>query len=144
MSNLSNTRICKRCGEEYPIEDFYKKKRCIGGRLPTCKYCMRKVNKKYYEANPEPYIERARVQRQTMSKAKRAEYVRNHRKRHRSHDLARQAVHRAVRRGDLAKPSTCEDCLEKKPVEAHHPDYSRPLDVVWVCDPCHKARHKEH
>jgi hypothetical protein len=26
---------------------------------------------------------------------------------------------------------------------AHHEDYDRPLDVMWLCQPCHKQRHKE-
>lgn len=24
----------------------------------------------------------------------------------------------------------------------HHPDYSKPLEVVWMCRPCHLAEHK--
>jgi hypothetical protein len=26
---------------------------------------------------------------------------------------------------------------------AHHEDYDKPLEVVWLCQPCHKQRHKE-
>jgi hypothetical protein len=29
---------------------------------------------------------------------------------------------------------------ESRP-QAHHPDYSKPLDVVWLCDDHHKQAH---
>jgi hypothetical protein len=33
-------------------------------------------------------------------------------------------------------------CGEPK-VHAHHEDYSRPLDVTWLCQKCHVQRHVE-
>ena len=34
----------------------------------------------------------------------------------------------------------CENCGADD-VHAHHDDYSRPLDVRWLCPLCHKAEH---
>jgi hypothetical protein len=34
-------------------------------------------------------------------------------------------------------------CGTQDRVQAHHEDYSRPLDVVWLCPTHHKARHRE-
>ena len=45
------------------------------------------------------------------------------------------------RRGYL-KPELCERCEEPK-VEMHHPDYDKPLEVVWLCRPCHLTLHTE-
>lgn len=53
---------------------------------------------------------------------------------------ARNAVGNAIRKGTLAR-QPCETCSGK--AEAHHPDYSRPLDVVWLCRSHHKQLHKE-
>jgi ribosomal protein S27AE len=35
----------------------------------------------------------------------------------------------------------CQGCGSNQAV-AHHEDYSKPLDVKWVCEHCHKAVHK--
>lgn len=51
---------------------------------------------------------------------------------------ARYAVKRALRRGDLVRPDRCEECGKRRPTEAHHRDYSRPLSVRFLCTPCHK------
>lgn len=55
------------------------------------------------------------------------------------HRRAKNAVQRAVKSGHVIRPSTCSRCsIECKP-EGHHHDYGKPLDVVWVCRPCHRA-----
>lgn len=52
---------------------------------------------------------------------------------------AQNAVNNAIRDGKL-KPLECFVCGNK--AEAHHPDYSQPLDVMWLCDKHHKETHK--
>jgi hypothetical protein len=47
----------------------------------------------------------------------------------------------AIRRGDLQRADQCEECRADKP-QAHHPDYSRPLFIRWLCRSCHGARHR--
>ena len=54
---------------------------------------------------------------------------------------AHSAFSRAIREGRLVRPSACSGCGGEKRVEGHHPDYSRPLDVEWLCRQCHAARH---
>lgn len=51
----------------------------------------------------------------------------------------------AVRTGKLARPDVCEhaslgDCFGS--IDAHHPDYLRSLDVVWLCRRHHQAEHR--
>ena len=36
------------------------------------------------------------------------------------------------------KPENCENCLEKGILDGHHEDYSRMLDVVWLCVKCNR------
>jgi ribosomal protein S27AE len=55
--------------------------------------------------------------------------------------LGHVAVARAIRNGSLLR-LPCVRCGEKKSL-AHHEDYDKPLEVMWLCQPCHKQRHKE-
>lgn len=49
---------------------------------------------------------------------------------------ARYLFSLAKRRGEIVK-TPCEVCGDPKS-EAHHPDYSRPLYVIWLCKPHHQ------
>ena len=47
----------------------------------------------------------------------------------------------AVRRGNLVR-EPCRVCGDARAV-AHHDDYAKPLDVIWLCNKHHRARHAE-
>lgn len=55
---------------------------------------------------------------------------------------ARYETLRAVRNGVLIKPDHCEVCGKKSvKIDMHHKDYTKPLDIVWVCKQCHHEIH---
>jgi len=56
---------------------------------------------------------------------------------------ARLLVSYAVEIGILKKPTTCSQCLVECKPEGHHSDYSKPLEVIWLCKKCHIAEHKK-
>lgn len=43
-----------------------------------------------------------------------------------------------IKRGTL-KRGPCATCGTTKNVEAHHPDYSKPREVIWKCRRCHRV-----
>ncbi len=59
---------------------------------------------------------------------------------------AYRAVRTAVETGALTRPSVCERCgLDpgtrrdgRSLIQGHHHDYSKPLDVEWICQKCHR------
>lgn len=56
-------------------------------------------------------------------------------------DRAREMVRYALKKGKLIR-GLCEVCGEGC-CEAHHDDYSKPLEVRWLCHIHHKQLHKE-
>jgi ribosomal protein S27AE len=50
---------------------------------------------------------------------------------------AYRTVERALKTGKLIKLDECERCGSEGSLEAHHEDYSKPLDVEWLCTKCH-------
>jgi hypothetical protein len=50
-------------------------------------------------------------------------------------------VAEAIRKGTLTR-QPCNVCGAQKTV-AHHEDYNKPLDVIWLCTRCHTRRHAE-
>ena len=55
---------------------------------------------------------------------------------------ARQAVARACKSGKLSRPGLCSECGGACKPHGHHEDYSKPLEVVWLCQGCHIERHR--
>lgn len=52
--------------------------------------------------------------------------------------LARVSLWNAVRSGRLIKPDSCERCGgHGRRIEGHHHDYSKRLEVEWLCSECH-------
>jgi hypothetical protein len=39
------------------------------------------------------------------------------------------------------KKLPCQVCVSESHVHAHHTDYSKPLEVVWLCAKCHHRIH---
>jgi len=56
---------------------------------------------------------------------------------------ANKLLAEALRNGEIKKPDNCQICNEIKPLDGHHADYDRPLEVVWVCRKCHMQIHKK-
>jgi len=47
-----------------------------------------------------------------------------------------------IKQGRLIRPKECSECgREHRRIHGHHEDYEKPLEVIWLCPPCHFARH---
>lgn len=55
---------------------------------------------------------------------------------------ARNAVRLAIKAGKMTRPDRCSACGAVGDVHGHHDDYSKRLDVRWLCPPCHTDAHR--
>jgi hypothetical protein len=54
---------------------------------------------------------------------------------------ARQKLHYWLRKGHIAR-APCQVCGDPE-TEAHHDDYSKPLEVIWLCKTHHGLVRRE-
>jgi len=140
---------CKSCEGMFPSGAFY------ASNLARCKECVkasvrknRAENLSYYRAydrlryreSPERK-ERCIAMGKTTPMHVRVEKQRERRRENPDKYYARQFVANAIRDGRLAKASTCYFCGCEGKLQAHHHDYSKPLDVFWLCTACHGKLH---
>ncbi len=148
---------CSKCREPKTDDGFPKNKRYSNGLHPWCRLCLGKATKKWRENNRE----RVRV---SSRKWRESEHGRNvlqkwrennrekvqagYRRKAAARNLrspekvyARRQANLARSRGDLV-PEPCEVCGTTEDIQGHHNDYSKPLEVRWLCRTHHNEHHK--
>lgn len=141
--------LCKTCLCDKPLQDFYPRQKS------KCKDCTKDAVKANRLANLDHYLafDKARsslpyrvAAREAYRKT--AAYAESHKaaakrwaEKHPERRRANTMLDNAVRDGRVIPWPVCAvpECCGKP--QGHHPDYSRPLDVVWLCDKHHKAAH---
>ena len=133
---------CFKCGRVLDIEEFYPHKQMKDGHLNKCKECTRKDT----SVRSKLYADRVREYEKKRSKTTkrielRKKYVEKYRQEHPERVAIYLRVKRAIKSGKIIKPKCCSICGKECKTVAHHYDYSKPLDVIFVCQSCHKRIH---
>ncbi len=131
---------CFKCGETKPRLEFYRHKDMADGFLGKCKECTKKDSSTRYYKNHKQILmyERKRF-KHPQRKISIAASQRERRKKNPEKYKARTAVSNAIRDGKLIR-LPCEKCGNEKS-QAHHDDYSKHLNVRWLCRTCHVLEH---
>ena len=142
-------RQCRVCDETKPLSEFYKQDQWWHRR---CKSCHNAAGTARRRANPDQTREtyrRWREKNRDRGRAKSKRYRDTHKEQIRlkrpsyssTQKTAWATIQTAIRRGDLKRPDTCEVCGRQGAIDAHHPDYTEPLDIRWLCRICHGLEH---
>lgn len=146
-------KTCKKCNE-IKIEADFPKYSANGktGHRGICRVCWNlkwspivlKHSNRYYHENKNGYADKARLRTSISHHRPGANLTRQKRNRdyeskHPERNEAKVAIMMAVRNGKLI-PQPCIKCGQK--AQAHHDDYSKPMDVIWLCPKHHGERHR--
>lgn len=140
-------RRCTKCRMEKPNTTEYFLPRDKGGSISSiCRPCERLRNlvrsrdkdwaKAKYEKQKVRNIALYGTAINPKMRAGKIRYRKKHPERHRAHVLVQQSI----ARGKLNR-LPCEVCGAN--AQAHHDDYSRPLDVRWLCRFHHYEHHRQ-
>ena len=133
---------CFKCETVKPLTEFYKHPAMGDGHLNKCKVCTKNDANKHRAENLEKIRAYDRERGKIPERIKtNTEINRAWRAEDKRRTAAHNAVARAIRNGSLFR-LPCIRCKAEKSI-AHHEDYDKPLEVMWLCQPCHKQRHKE-
>lgn len=139
-SRVMELKLCRHCSEWKPLGAYYKHAQMADGHLNVCRECVKRRVRKHRAENDsvrEYDRERSNLPHRKKLRAKiTAEYDEKHPHRKKAHT----AVNNALRDGRLTK-GDCHFCGTDQDIEGHHNDYSKPLDVVWLCKRCHRKLH---
>lgn len=133
-------KTCSRCKALKPIESFYKKKKDGHSRVPHCIECQRIIlhNYKQTPKGREKVKEIFRIRYINKS----SEYIDKALQRRKEKSTEARASDRAryaLKKGIIQK-KPCVVCGSEK-AEMHHRDYTKPIDVTWLCRSCHMLEH---
>jgi len=155
--NLLCEKPCSKCKLVKPFKDFHVDKRKRYRITSACKVCNLKVSEKC-RAKPgkkkEAIICTADWRKHNRAKVRRSdnlwgennrEKIKHSNRKYRINNKIKIKAHKKVARaliiGELIK-LPCHIC-DDPDSHAHHEDYSKPLEVFWLCVLHHAERHIE-
>lgn len=112
------------------------------GHLNKCKTCTKRDTKQHRQDNIDEV--RAYDRQRSKEPERRKKLAQNavqFREKYPEKCEAYKALGNALKRG-VIKKEPCVVCGSFF-VHAHHDDYTKPLDVVWLCPVHHKQRHAQ-
>lgn len=136
-------RKCNKCGREALTESdlqyFKKDKYSRHGRENHCRECDRKNSIKNYYENHEARLAVKKISTRKYNKTHKEEHRLRNRKYEKNNPVKFKA--QKIARRKIPLENSCAKCGATEDLARHHPDYSKPLEVVILCRDCHNQLH---
>lgn len=134
LEHNMKTKKCTKCYIEKRLDEFSVSRGFYKSWCKPCTSAHERARRKGPQGDRVRMLDRRRKRKQWSGKRKPSDPRKIH---------AMQMAKMALRYGFIKKPDVCSDCGMPKRILAHHPDYSKPIDVVWLCHLCHCKAHRE-
>jgi hypothetical protein len=134
-------KTCSRCREEKSLSEFAPCKHTKDGYFAYCIKCTKEYQWEWRKNNKEKL---ARLRKNEKYKKYDKEYNAKWMRANPEKAIARRRVESALKSGVLVKPENCEFCKRDARLHGHHEDYTKVLEVVWLCPSCHLKLHKRN
>lgn len=165
-------KICCHCKRELDESCFYKNKSSKDGLHPECKDCVfnrthteefkkkqiiYRSSEKFLKKNRnrcKKYYNKPEKRKRILSRNKKwyeshernykkiNEYGHKYRMNNKDKIKCRSLLNYAIKKNKIIRPKKCSNCGKSGRIIAHHDDYSKPFDVIWLCSKCHVNLHK--
>lgn len=132
-------KICSRCDEYKDIELYRKDKSRKSGLDYWCIECRRKYDRERINT-PERIESYGKYKNSEKGKEQRRARDRKNYWINRHKIAAKRIIEEMVKSGEINK-MPCQVCGNKKSL-GHHPDYSKPKEVIWLCHQHHWDAHR--
>ncbi len=132
---------CASCNTVKRAADFLEDRHRGTGRSSRCASCD-DARLRAFASSADPAVRAEYARRHEAARVARVRRDPEAARRRRARDLLRDAVSH----GRVVKPNACSLCGGTFPPErlhGHHHDYSKPLDVTWLCGQDHLAIHPD-
>ena len=129
---MKKFKRCSNCKDYFRLNKFPLDKGKHDGRSCYCAKCHRELRRGYYKRDKLA----GKTKRSNTKNAKR--YAKRHPKKVWVHRFTRCAV-----KLNIIKRQPCLVCFNPKS-EAHHWNYDKPLDVIWLCRQHHFILHRKY
>lgn len=144
---LKMNRLCAECGTNV-VKNPKRQSRCN-----PCLYRQygAKQRQRLATSGAKEKLKQWRRNRTVSAAAKKRErfHSRRYATLYPEKEKAKWLLNRAILAGRIVRPAVCPQCKSvdrardgRSLIQAHHDDYSRPLEVRWLCIQCHADHHR--